>query len=64
MWRKCFKVVAGIEYREREREECKETEREEYKETEGKERSFFFFLGRDMKPHNFFCNYLGRTLLL
>ena len=47
MWRKCFKVVAGIEYRERgrerEREECKETEREEYKETEGEERSFCFF---------------------
>ena len=44
MWRKCFKVVAGIEYRERgrESEECKETEREEYKETEGEGRSFFF----------------------
>ena len=50
MWRKCFKVVAGIEYRERgrEREECKETEREEYKETEGEERSFFFFFGEEI----------------
>ena len=38
MWRKCFKVVAGIEYREKERER----EREECKETEGEERSFFF----------------------
>ena len=48
---------------QREREECIETEREEYKETKGEERSFFVF-GREMKPQNFFCNYLGRTLLL
>ena len=49
MWRKCFKVVAGIEYRERERER----ERERRMKINRVRRKKFFFLG-DMKPQKFF----------
>ena len=43
MWRKCFKVVVGIEYREREKNVKKQREKNIKKQREKKEVFFFFF---------------------
>ena len=59
----CRNRVQREREREREKNVKKQREKNIKKQREKKE-VFFFFWGRDMKPHNFFCNYLGRTLLL
>ena len=51
MWRKCFKVVVGIEYRERgrerEREKNVKKQREKnIKKQREKKEVFFFFFGK------------------